>query len=67
MKALLITSYCFKENGDLITGDSNGNIYTWLFEEARITQAVKHGHEVRESLCFVKNNTIYILRVRYYQ
>jgi hypothetical protein len=51
MKALLITSYCFKENGDLITGDSNGNIYTWLFEEARITQAVKHGHEVRERVC----------------
>lgn len=46
MKALFITSYCFKENGDLITGDSNGNIYIWSFEEARISHAVKHGHEV---------------------
>ena len=56
MKALLITSYCFKENGDLITGDSNGNIYTWPFEEARITQAVKHGHEVREKKLALNKN-----------
>ena len=60
MKALLITSYCFKENGDLITGDSNGNIYTWLYEEARITQAVKHGHEVRERVCVLWRRILFI-------
>ena len=46
LKALFITSCCFKENGDLITGDSNGNIYVWPFEDNRISQLVKHGHEV---------------------
>jgi len=36
---------CFKANGDLITGDSNGNIYLWPFEDNRIYQHIKHGHE----------------------
>ncbi len=37
---------CFKENGDLLTGDSNGNIFIWRFEEYTIAQVIKHGHDV---------------------
>lgn len=35
----------FAENGDLITGDSNGNLYIWARGTNRISQAVTGAHE----------------------
>ncbi|XP_053503201.1 echinoderm microtubule-associated protein-like 2 isoform X2 [Ictalurus furcatus] len=49
----------FAENGDAITGDSSGNIYTWAKGGNRISQVVAGAHEGGIfSLCVLKDGTL---------
>ena len=45
----------FAQNGDLVTGDSNGNIFVWGNGTQRISQALLGAHEGPVfSVCFLK-------------
>ncbi|XP_048838244.1 echinoderm microtubule-associated protein-like 2 isoform X2 [Brienomyrus brachyistius] len=49
----------FAENGDVITGDSSGNIYIWGKGGYRITQVVSGAHEGGIfALCLLKDGTL---------
>ena len=50
LKAKFVVCVVHTEKGDLITGDSNGTVYIWGDGGNKITNFVKHGHDV--SLCF---------------
>ncbi|XP_062516540.1 echinoderm microtubule-associated protein-like 1 isoform X2 [Corticium candelabrum] len=43
-KPKFITVAVFSDNGDVITGDSNGTIYVWDCNEHRIRRAIKDAH-----------------------
>ena len=45
-KPKFITVAVFSDNGDVITGDSNGTIYVWDCNEHRIRRAIKDAHAV---------------------
>lgn len=44
MKAECISTFVYRDNGDLITGDSNGNIYLWGYNTNFIKLKIKHAH-----------------------
>jgi len=46
LKARYIIYLAHNEKGDLVTGDSNGTIYVWSDGGNKITNFVKHAHEV---------------------
>ncbi|GFO14449.1 echinoderm microtubule-associated protein-like 1 [Plakobranchus ocellatus] len=46
LKARFINCLRHNQKGDLITGDSNGTVYVWGDGGNKITNFVKHGHEV---------------------
>ena len=53
LRAKFVICLTFSERGDLITGDSNGTIYIWGEGGNRITNYVKHAHDVLLSLLFI--------------
>ena len=48
LKAKYTVSLLHRDNGDLITGDSNGTVYIWVAEGNTIRNYVKHAHTVRK-------------------
>ena len=46
VQAKFVICLTFSECGDLITGDSNGTIYIWGDAGSKITNYVKHAHDV---------------------
>ncbi|XP_041351866.1 echinoderm microtubule-associated protein-like 2 isoform X3 [Gigantopelta aegis] len=58
-KPKFVLCLAFADNGDVITGDSNGNILVWGKGGNRITQAVNGAHEGGVfSVCVMKDGTI---------
>ncbi|XP_064603891.1 echinoderm microtubule-associated protein-like 2 isoform X2 [Liolophura sinensis] len=58
-KPKYVLSLAFTDNGDTITGDSNGNIFIWGKGGNRITQAINGAHEGGVfSLCMMKDGTL---------
>ncbi|XP_029427947.1 echinoderm microtubule-associated protein-like 2 isoform X2 [Rhinatrema bivittatum] len=58
-KPKYVLCVAFTENGDVLTGDSSGNLYVWGKGGNRITHAVLGAHEGGIfSLCVLKNGTI---------
>nr|XP_033810290.1 echinoderm microtubule-associated protein-like 2 isoform X1 [Geotrypetes seraphini] len=58
-KPKYVLCVAFTENGDVLTGDSSGNLYVWGKGGNRITHAVPGAHEGGIfSLCVLKNGTI---------
>ena len=47
LRAKFVICLTFNERGDLITGDSNGTIYVFGDGGNKITNFIKHGHDVR--------------------
>ncbi|ESO87901.1 hypothetical protein LOTGIDRAFT_234886 [Lottia gigantea] len=57
LRAKFVICACHNENGDLITGDSNGTIYIWGNGGNKVTNFVKHGHDGPIfTLLMLKNN-----------
>ncbi|XP_052766462.1 echinoderm microtubule-associated protein-like 2 isoform X3 [Mya arenaria] len=44
-KAKVIICFCFTENGDVVSGDSSGNIYMWEKGSNKISKAIQNAHE----------------------
>lgn len=44
-KAKVIICFCFADNGDVITGDSSGNIYVWEKGANKISKAIPAAHD----------------------
>ncbi|XP_063061009.1 echinoderm microtubule-associated protein-like 2 [Engraulis encrasicolus] len=58
-KPKYVLCVAFAENGDAITGDSSGNIYTWAKGGNKISHAVSGAHEGGVfSLCVLKDGTL---------
>uniref|UniRef100_A0A1I8GES1 WD_REPEATS_REGION domain-containing protein n=1 Tax=Macrostomum lignano TaxID=282301 RepID=A0A1I8GES1_9PLAT len=58
-KPKFVLCLTFAQNGDLITGDSNGNILVWARGGNRISQAVTGAHEGGIfSLCVLKDDNL---------
>ncbi|XP_074659724.1 echinoderm microtubule-associated protein-like 2 [Tubulanus polymorphus] len=58
-KPKYILCLCFAENGDILTGDSNGNIFVWGKGTNKIQHAILSAHEGGIfSLCVLKNGTL---------
>uniref|UniRef100_A0A8C4Y502 EMAP like 2 n=1 Tax=Gopherus evgoodei TaxID=1825980 RepID=A0A8C4Y502_9SAUR len=58
-KPKYVLCVAFTENGDVVTGDSGGNLYIWGKGGNRITQAVLGAHEGGIfGLCVLRNGTI---------
>ncbi|KAM4566654.1 echinoderm microtubule-associated protein-like 2 isoform 2-T2 [Odontesthes bonariensis] len=58
-KPKYVLCVAFAENGDAITGDSSGNIYTWAKGGNRISQVVSGAHEGGIfSVCVLKDGTM---------
>ncbi|KAG6923440.1 echinoderm microtubule associated protein like 2 [Chelydra serpentina] len=58
-KPKYVLCVAFTENGDVVTGDSGGNLYIWGKGGNRITQAVPGAHEGGVfGLCALRNGTI---------
>ena len=47
LKARFLTSLMHTVRGDLVTGDSNGTVYVWGNGGNKITNIIKHAHDVR--------------------
>uniref|UniRef100_A0A8C3FFU0 EMAP like 2 n=1 Tax=Chrysemys picta bellii TaxID=8478 RepID=A0A8C3FFU0_CHRPI len=58
-KPKYVLCVAFTENGDVVTGDSGGNLYIWGKGGNRISQAVLGAHEGGVfGLCVLRNGTI---------
>uniref|UniRef100_A0A0B7B2X3 HELP domain-containing protein n=1 Tax=Arion vulgaris TaxID=1028688 RepID=A0A0B7B2X3_9EUPU len=58
-KPKYVLSLAFSESGDILSGDSNGNIFVWGKGSNRIVNAVTSAHEGGIfSLCFLKDGTL---------
>ncbi|XP_074872348.1 echinoderm microtubule-associated protein-like 2 isoform X1 [Carettochelys insculpta] len=58
-KPKYVLCVAFTENGDVVTGDSGGNLYIWGKGGNRISQAVPGAHEGGVfGLCVLRNGTI---------
>ena len=58
-KPKFVTCLAFAESGDLVTGDSNGNLLVWGRGNNRISQAVTGAHEGGIfSICIMKDGTL---------
>ncbi|XP_071963512.1 77 kDa echinoderm microtubule-associated protein-like isoform X6 [Antedon mediterranea] len=58
-KPKYVLCIAFADNGDVISGDSNGNIYIWGKGNSRIQYAVTGGHEGPIfSLCTLKDGSV---------
>ncbi|XP_069500812.1 echinoderm microtubule-associated protein-like 2 isoform X2 [Ambystoma mexicanum] len=58
-KPKYVLCVAFTENGDVLTGDSSGNLYVWGKGGNRITHAIQGAHEGGIfGLCVLKNGTI---------
>lgn len=58
-KPRYVTCVAFNQNGDVLTGDSNGNIIIWARGTNTISRLVRHLHEGSIfSICVLKNGNI---------
>ncbi|XP_070513347.1 echinoderm microtubule-associated protein-like 2 isoform X5 [Cardiocondyla obscurior] len=58
-KPRYVTCVAFNQNGDVLTGDSNGNIIVWARGTNTITRLVRNLHEGSIfSICVLKNGNI---------
>ncbi|XP_051845330.1 echinoderm microtubule-associated protein-like 2 isoform X1 [Antechinus flavipes] len=58
-KPKYVLSVAFTEGGDVVTGDSSGNIYIWGKGSTRISQAVPGAHEGGVfGLCVLRDGTL---------
>lgn len=58
-KPKVIICFCFTENGDVVTGDSSGNIYMWEKGSNKISKAIPVAHEGGVfSVCATKDGYI---------
>ena len=46
LRAKYVICLSHNERGDLLTGDSNGTVYVWGDGGNKITNFIKHGHDV---------------------
>ncbi|XP_052271012.1 echinoderm microtubule-associated protein-like 2 isoform X1 [Dreissena polymorpha] len=58
-KAKIMICFCFTENGDVVSGDSSGNIFVWEKGTNKITKAVPTAHDGGVfSICCTRDGTI---------
>jgi len=58
-KPKYVTCIAYAENGDLITGDSNGNLFVWARGTNRVSQAITNAHEGGIfSICAMKDGKL---------
>ncbi|KAG9468759.1 hypothetical protein GDO78_022006 [Eleutherodactylus coqui] len=58
-KPRFVLCVAFAENGDVVTGDSNGNLYIWSKGSHRISQAVVGAHDGGVfALCVCRDGTL---------
>ncbi|XP_068106202.1 echinoderm microtubule-associated protein-like 2 isoform X2 [Hyperolius riggenbachi] len=58
-KPRFVLCVAFAENGDVVTGDSNGNLFVWGKGSHRISQAMNGAHDgAIFALCVCRNGTL---------
>lgn len=61
LRAKYVICLSHNDRGDLMTGDSNGTVYVWGDGGNKITNFIKHGHDVRSLLTLFKLEIFLIL------
>ncbi|XP_063715039.1 echinoderm microtubule-associated protein-like 2 isoform X3 [Symsagittifera roscoffensis] len=58
-KPKFVTCCAFAENEQVLTGDSNGNIYVWSCDDNKVKEAVENAHDGPIfAMCSVANNCV---------